>query len=192
MKKKLTKRQIQAQNTHDKIYNIAIELIESKGFENITVAEICEAANVSIGSFYNYFKSKHDILDNIFRLADDYFLNVVSHNLKEGSSHEKIIKFFHYYGDYNLDRGIDFVKQLYTGKNNLFATKGRPMQAVLQSIIEEGQSTGEISINMTSEEIVRFLFIAIRGVVYDWCLHDGEYDLLSAIDNYVILLVKIL
>jgi len=190
--KKLTKRQIQAQNTHDKIYNIAIELIESKGFENITVAEICEAANVSIGSFYNYFKSKHDILDNIFRLADDYFLNVVSHNLKEGSSREKIIKFFHYYGDYNLDRGIDFVKQLYTGKNNLFATKGRPMQAVLQGIIEEGQSTGEISIDMTSEEIVRFLFIAIRGVVYDWCLHDGEYDLLSAIDNYVILLVKIL
>lgn len=192
MKKKLTKRQIQAQNTHDKIYNIAIELIESKGFENITVAEICEAANVSIGSFYNYFKSKHDILDNIFRLADDYFLNVVSHNLNEGSSHEKIIKFFHYYGDYNLDRGIDFVKQLYTGKNNLFATKGRPMQAVLQKIIEEGQSTGEISIDMTSEEIVKFLFIAIRGVVYDWCLHDGEYDLSSAIDNYVTLLVKLL
>lgn len=192
MKKKLTKRQIQAQNTHDKIYNIAIELIESKGFENITVAEICEAANVSIGSFYNYFKSKHDILDNIFRLADDYFLNVVSHNLNEGSSHEKIIKFFHYYGDYNLDRGIDFVKQLYTGKNNLFATKGRPMQAVLQKIIEEGQSTGEISIDMTSEEIIKFLFIAIRGVVYDWCLHDGEYDLSSAIDNYVTLLVKLL
>jgi hypothetical protein len=101
-------------------------------------------------------------------------------------------KFFHYYGDYNLDRGLDFVKQLYTGKNNLFATKGRPMQAVLQNIIETGQSTGEISIDMTSEEIVRFLFIAVRGIVYDWCLHDGAYDLVCAIDNYVKKLVKIL
>jgi len=192
MKQKLNKRQIQAQNTRDKIYDIAIDLIESKGFENITIAEICKTANVSVGSFYNYFKSKHEILNEIFKLADDYFLNVVSTNLDEETSYKNIVKFFHYYGDYNLDRGLDFVKQLYTGKNNLFATKGRPMQAVLQNIIENGQSTGEISIDMTSEEIVRFLFIAVRGIVYDWCLHDGEYDLVCAIDNYVKRLVKIL
>lgn len=190
MKRKLTRRQIQAQNTQDKIYNIAIELIERKGFENITVAEICKAADVAVGSFYHYFKSKHDILDSIFRLADDYFLNVVADNLKEGTTHDKIIEFFHYYGVYNLDRGIDLIKQLYIGKNNLFTTKGRPMQAVLLKIVENGQKTGEISTDMTSEEIVNYLFIAVRGVVFDWCLHDGGYDLLKFIDSYVRRLVK--
>jgi len=192
VKNKLTKRQIQAQNTHDKIYNIAINLIEKKGFENITVAEICKVADVSIGSFYNCFKSKHEILDRIFKLADDYFFTIVSNNLQEGTAHHKIVQFFNYYAEYNVERGIDFVKQLYTGKNNLFTTKGRPMQNVLQSIIETGKKTGELSTDMTSEEAVKFLFVAVRGVVYDWCLHDGAYDLVQAIHNYVKRLVQLL
>lgn len=117
---------------------------------------------------------------------------MVAYKLNEGSTQDKIVKFFNYYTEYSLDRGIDFVKQLYTTRNNLFATKGRPMQAVLQSIIENGKETGDLSTDMTSEEVVSFLFIAVRGVIYDWCLHDGEYDLSEAIDNYVKRLIKLL
>ncbi|QUH26474.1 TetR/AcrR family transcriptional regulator [Serpentinicella alkaliphila] len=192
VEKKLTKRQIQAINTQDKIYKTAVELIEIKGFQNITVEEICKKAGVSVGSFYNSFKSKNEILDTIFKLADDYFLNVVANNIKTGSTQEKIIKYFIYYADYNVDRGIDFVKQLYTVKNNLFATKGRSMQTVLEKIIDEGQNKGEITKDMTPEETVRFLFIAVRGIVYDWCLHNGEYDLTEAVHSYVNRLIKTL
>ncbi|SET53025.1 transcriptional regulator, TetR family [Natronincola peptidivorans] len=192
MKEKLTKRQIQALNTQEKIYKVAVELIEKKGFQNITVEEICSTAGVSIGSFYNSFKSKHEILDKIFKLADEYFLKVVAVNIKEGNTQDKIIEFFRYYADYNVERGIDFVKQLYTVKNNLFATKGRHMQGVLQAIIEEGQKNGEISSDMTSEETVNFLFIAVRGLVYDWCLHEGQYDLPEATLGYVKRLIKAL
>jgi len=70
---KQTNRQAQAQQTKDKVYQVAIELFETKGFENITVDEICKVANVSTGTFYNVFKSKYEILDRIFELADDYF-----------------------------------------------------------------------------------------------------------------------
>ncbi len=185
MNENLTKRQIQAQNTHRKIYNIAIELIEKKGFHNITIAEICKEANVSVGSFYNYFESKYEILNEIFKLADEYFSTTVLSNLQEGTTYDKIIKFFEYYGNYNVDRGVDFIKQLYVGKNNLFTTKGRPMQTVLKSIIEEGQESKEISTDMTSDEIVRLLFITVRGIIYDWCLHDGKYDLTDTISDYI-------
>lgn len=75
---KLTKRKLQSLNTQRKIYRKAIELIEKKGFHNITVAEICREAGVSIGSFYNCFPSKNAILDEIFKLADDYFIEVVA------------------------------------------------------------------------------------------------------------------
>lgn len=190
MKKKLTKRQLQAKNTQEKIYNVAIELIEKKGFNNITVAEICNTAGVSIGSFYNYFESKHSILDKIFKVADDFFLNVVANNLKGNTIQEQIVEYFHYYADFNADKGLDFVKQLYTVKNNLFATKGRHMQIVLQDIIEKGQRNGDITTEMTSEEIVDYLFISVRGAIYNWCLHDGAYDLSQFIDKYVERLIK--
>lgn len=190
MTKKLTSRQIQAQNTQDKIYKVAVDLIQKKGFQNITVDEICKAAGVSVGSFYNSFKSKNQILDRIFKLADDYFQDVVAVNIVEGPARDRIVKFFDYYATYNLERGLDFVKQLYTVKNNLFATKGRHMQSVLEKVIEEGQQRGELSTEMTPNETVIFLFIAVRGVVYDWCLHDGKYDLSKAINSYVTKLLK--
>ena len=192
MCEKLTSRQIQSKNTYDKIYNIAIKLIQDHGFDNITVSEICESADVSVGSFYNHFKSKHDILNEIFKLADDYFVDVVSHKIGEGTTHDRIINFFNYYAKYTNERGLDFTNQLYMGKNNLFATKGRAMQQVLKRIIEEGQDSGEISIDMTSEEIVIYLFIWIRGVVYDWCLHDGSYDIIDAISKHIKILVQVL
>lgn len=192
MNNNLTKRQIQAQNTQEKLYRTAIDLIEKKGFQNITVAEIAKAAGVSVGSFYNCFSSKHDILDRIFKVADEYFLNVVANDLKEGSTQEKIMRFFFHYADYNVNRGLDFVKQLYTVKNNLFATKGRHMQAVLKAIIEDGKRNGEITTPMTSEEIVDYLFVAVRGAIYNWCLHDGEFDLYNFMDKYVACLIKAL
>ena len=192
MNKKLNSRQLKSQNTRDKIYNIAIKLMESKGFDNITVSEICQAAGVSVGSFYNHFESKHDIISEDFKLADDYFLNTIALNIKGNTSPEKIKDFFHYYAEYNQDSGLDFMKQLYTGKNNLFTTKGRHMQTVLQAIVQSGQDSGELSLDMNPEEIVRYLFVSVRGVVYDWCLHDGKYDLINTIDKHVNLLVQAL
>ena len=39
-KKKLTKRQEQAIETKNRIYTTAIELMDKRGFENITIADI--------------------------------------------------------------------------------------------------------------------------------------------------------
>ncbi|ABR49632.1 transcriptional regulator, TetR family [Alkaliphilus metalliredigens QYMF] len=187
---KLTNRQIQSKKTQEKIYNTAIELIEEKGFHNIKVSEICEVADVSIGSFYNCFKSKNDILTEIFKVGDQFFLDDVSNNIMEGTALERIDTFFRYYAEFNVERGLDFVKQLYHVDNNLFAIKGRQIQAVLKTVIVYGQSTGEIASHMTPDEIVAYLFVAVRGAVYNWCLHDGQYDLVHYIDRYVKLLVK--
>lgn len=186
---KLTSRQLQAKKTKDTIYNTAIELIEKEGFDNVTVAEICEKANVSVGSFYNYFKSKYDILNEIFKLADDYFYNEVKNQVK-GNSIEKISSYLEIYARYNVDRGIDFTRQLYSGKNNLFSIKKRPMQLGLDEIIKEGQSNNEIINTLDSYDLVDYLYISIRGVVYDWCLFDGKYDLVEKVNKHVDLLLK--
>jgi TetR/AcrR family transcriptional regulator, fatty acid metabolism regulator protein len=188
--KELTKRQIQAQNTKDLIYKTAIEMMEQKGFQNLKVEEICKTAGVSVGSFYNCFKSKNDILNEVFRHIDEYFLNTVSDKLKEGNSIDRIKKYFEVYADYNVARGIEFTKQLYGVHNNLFIIKGRCLQTILRDIVKDGQEAGEITRDMSSDEIVEFLFIAIRGVVYHWCLNDGQFDLFEQMSSYSGKLVK--
>jgi TetR/AcrR family transcriptional regulator, fatty acid metabolism regulator protein len=191
LEKELTNRQIQALNTKNKIYSTTFELIKSQGLQNVTVEAICRNANVSVGSFYNSYKSKNDILIDIYRRADDYFLNTIEKALQEGSFPDRILLFFDYYAKYNMSNGLDFVKKFYSTENKLFIKDGRHMPAVLQNIIEEGQKSGKISTKMTSEKIAEYLFIAARGVCFDWCLHDGQYDLDKLMADYIKNLITI-
>ncbi|WP_097026385.1 TetR/AcrR family transcriptional regulator [Clostridium peptidivorans] len=187
----LTSRQLQAAATKNKIYQASIELMEKEGYDNIKIEDICKKAEVSIGSFYNYFKSKNDILVEIFKRADDYFKNEVLHNLKCDNSINEIIMFFVYYAKYDEYVGVDTMKQLYGPNNKMFITKGRYMQEVLKNIILKGQEKGQISTDMTADEINNYLFVAARGIAYDWCIHDGTYDLKKFMEKYLERLVPI-
>lgn len=182
--KKLTKRQLQAIDTKNKIYNVAIDLMERKGFDNITIEEIAKKAGVSIGSFYHYFNSKNDILVEIYKIGDEFFQNVRD-GFKGQTPLEKVVEFFNYYATLNVSTGIDTAKQLYTANNKMFIKKGRYMQALLTEIISEGQKSGEIITTKPASDITEFLFIAARGLVYDWCLHEGSYDLENSMTQYI-------
>lgn len=192
MTEKINKRKLQAQQTRDNIYRTSVDLMKRKGLAHVTVEEICKEAGVSVGSFYNYFKSKNDILNEIFKVADDFFTEVIAQELKSGTTHDRIIKYFNFYASYNVARGIDFIKHLYIVQSSMFITKGRGMQNVLADIIREGKATGEIASARSPEDIVRYLFIAVRGVIYDWCLHNGNYDLVAFVDDYVRQMLKAL
>jgi len=56
------------------------------------------------------------------------------------------------------------------------------MQTSLQDIIRTGQENNQILKDMTPEDIAEILFIAGRGVIFDWCLHEGQYDLKEKMD----------
>lgn len=191
MQSELTSRKKQALETKNKIYQASIKLIEQKGYNDMKIDDICKIAGVSVGSFYNYFKSKIDILVEIFDRADNYFENIVEKNLSGKNSEENIIIFFEYYAKYNLFTGLDTVKQLYNPNNTLFITKGRYMQELLIKTIQNGQEKNEILINKTAEEITEYLFVAARGIIYDWCIHDGSYDLIDFTKNYFKNLIEI-
>ena len=177
-----------------KIYDVSIKMMKKHGFEQVTVADISKKAGISIGTFYHYFESKSDIFNEIYRQADDYFDKEVAMHLGNGSALDRIRAYFQYYAQFNMSNGIDFVKQLYNTQNKLFIKKDRCMQKLLQRIIKEGQEANEISSVQSPEEMTNTLFIFVRGVIFDWCLHDGSYDLASFVDSQlscILLYIKI-
>ncbi|MCF7754325.1 TetR/AcrR family transcriptional regulator [Paenibacillus xylanexedens] len=50
------------QERKNEILTVAMELFNSKGYENTSVSEIVRKVGVSQGTFYNYFQSKEDVL----------------------------------------------------------------------------------------------------------------------------------
>ncbi|MBB4825432.1 AcrR family transcriptional regulator [Sporosarcina luteola] len=56
----------------EEILQIALQLFLEKGYENTTINNIIQAANVSKGGMYHHFKSKEEILDVVIhRLIDE-------------------------------------------------------------------------------------------------------------------------
>lgn len=187
-----SKRRIQAEETRDRIYKSAIHLMKTKGYENFTVSEVCRNAGVSVGSFYSYFVTKYDILVEIFKKADDYFKDVVEEHLMKGNGLDEIILYFRYYGMYINMTGTDLQKQLFSPKSKMYAAQARYMVELLRKVVARGQERGDVTNDMTTDEIMDLLLITARGVSFDWCVKDGEYDVISRIEDYTRKLTSIL
>ncbi|TKH44730.1 TetR family transcriptional regulator [Paenibacillus terrae] len=190
-KKQLNGRKLQSLQTKKNIYNSTLELMHEKSLEKIKIEDICRKAGVSVGSFYNHFKTKSDILVEMYAQADGYFELKFKNEPPSESIAQDLIQYFEVYAEYNQNIGLETVQQLYTSNNKLFITKGRDMQNILQQIIERGQAAGELDQSMTSEEVTDYLFIAARGVMYNWCLHDGDSDLIVNMREYMSRLITI-
>jgi len=55
-------RQRRAAETRLRLFRCALQLFAERGFANVTVEEITEAADVGKGTFFNYFESKDHVL----------------------------------------------------------------------------------------------------------------------------------
>lgn len=98
-------RKEKAQLTKKKIFKVAVKLINEKGYDDVTVSEICKEAEVAKGTFYVHFNAKEDILKQtyysdmskyIFKNFDEFILNEYekySEKNPNKSVKEKIIRF---------------------------------------------------------------------------------------------------
>jgi AcrR family transcriptional regulator len=166
--------------------------MQEQGIEDTTIEQICRRADVSVGSFYNYYKSKDDVIVSAFKSADQYFEEVVTKEVDGLGFEDQISTFFLHYAKYNVQQGLHFVKNLYNNSDQkLFVSSKRYMHSFLLDIIKGGQESGKLSNEISPEELEHFLFIVARGVVNDWCLYDGEYDLENKLTSYIKSIIRI-
>ena len=176
MKAKLTNRQKQALRTKNRIFDATLALMTEKDFANVNIEDICNAADVSVGTFYNYYKSKNEVFYELYSRADQYFKETVDFEELEGSR-EGILKFFYFYASYCETTGVETMTQMMTASNKNFNKKNRYLQVLLTEIFRKGLTSGMIQSEKTASELCELYFIVARGVLFDWCLNDGQYDL---------------
>ena len=88
-------RQERGQATRQKLVDAAIELFEKKGYNGVTVDDICRKAGVSKGAFYGHFESKDQALLEEYLKVDEFYREMLPRVLEE--------KTF-------VDRGIAYVR----------------------------------------------------------------------------------
>ena len=86
-KKKIGKKQVKTKIKNPKLIDLrrrqiidgAIQVFTAKGFHSATVREIADAAGLTMGSLYNYIRSKEDIVYFVY----DYITKVLRDEVKE-------------------------------------------------------------------------------------------------------------
>lgn len=88
-----------------KLLEAAQRLMLAKGFSATSVDEICEAAEVTKGSFFHYFKSKEDLGKSVL----DHFMSSMAHELLESPFSRKSDPIQRIYGyiDFMIDVSRD-------------------------------------------------------------------------------------
>jgi AcrR family transcriptional regulator len=77
--------------TREKIIIAALELFSEKGYHSTNSKEITARADVSIGSFYAYFKDKKELFIEAYKYYDYVIEKELSDNINEASSGQESI-----------------------------------------------------------------------------------------------------
>ena len=172
-------------NTKGRIISAAWRLFYKQGYDDTTVEEIIEESETSRGSFYHYFEGKDALLSSLSYLFDEKY-EELEENLNDiKGSFEKLMFLNRELFDYIENNiSLDLLARLYSSQ---LVTKGekhlldhnRVYYKLLRRIVSEGQQSGELTRDVTVNEIVKTYALCERALLYDWCICDGEYSLKS-------------
>lgn len=196
-KKKLTSRQVKALETKNNLYQSAMSLFKEKGYYNVSVDEIVAKAGTSKGSFYTYFKSKDQVMKEHSKRYDGNYVEFYQKLNKSLSASEKLLAFVE--NMYNIstnEAGFELIYVIYQTQltpnnyNTFMLDDSRALYTILKEIIETGQKSGEFRDDISSEELVRLASRTMRGTYYDWCLYNGNFDLVEEGSKYFSIFLK--
>ena len=165
-------------NKKTTVLNIATKLFAERGFDNTSVAMICEEANVSKGLIFHHFKSKNDLLREIFSQTTKMMMELNKTSSSSQTPHEELI---------NLINSV--FKQLKTDKMyfqlNLNIMLQPKTREVLNDLIKERSSFLLNSVKSIFKKIdsknalvMSYMFIAeLDGVALNYLCIFEKYPL---------------
>ena len=190
----MTKVQEKQTNCRREIIEKIIPLLEEKSFEEISVEDICTAADISVGSFYHYFEKKSDILAGLFTRIDSFMEKEVFPQLSKRDEAENLRIFAQSWLRYIEGTGLEHSRLIASIDTTDLTLSGekRSTTAVLERIMQQGQIKGVFTEEQPPEMLAELFMIALRGLSKDWTSRGAAYSLTERGKTYIDFMLKAL
>lgn len=172
-----------SRNTKGKIVSAAWQLFYRQGYDDTTIDEIVDASGTSRGSFYHYFEGKDALLSSLSYLFDEKYEELMDTMDISLSPIDKLIFLNReLFGMIENTVSVDLLSQLFSsqlitkGERHLLNTN-RTYYKLLRQITIEGQEQGYFKENLSVNDITKAYAMFERGLMYDWCICNGDYSL---------------
>jgi len=173
------RRQRRAADTRMRLFRCALELFAQRGFSNVTVEDITEAADVGKGTFFNYFESK----DSVLGVMAEIQLGKVTEALEQTESgkeniHTVLHRVFHRLAEEpgrspNLARTLISFFLANEQVRGIVENRLAEGRRLISQIVAAGQERGEIIASLSKEKVALHAQEALLGTVVVWSL-KGE------------------
>ncbi len=169
---KLSKRQIQGQNSRDKLLDAATRLFHENGYQAVTVNDICEAAQLTKGAFYHHFDSKEALYQHLYTPQLDTYL--ASHfSIPEDADGKTLLLAL---ADATLSfseeigremTSLSITVMLSRGTSHLF-TEGRVHTRLLHQALSQSQAGNQLKCEGSEHELMLIYSCLMVGFLVKW------------------------
>ena len=194
---KMTMRKARALSTRRKIYDTAVSLFVKKGYSKVTIDDICNKMGLSKGAFYNYFKSKDQIIMEGFLASDEYYRTDALKDIANLKGHVDQLAAYNRLVLKNIARigkpimqAVFHSEMGFNKKTSYINSEKRSLYIVGESLVAEAQKAGELRTDLSSKQITNLIVRSFRGIVYDWCLPGSKFDLEEAGEDVLKILIS--
>lgn len=156
------------QKTKHAIMEALVELMSVKSFDQITIHEIAENANVNRGTVYLHYVDKYDLLDQCVESHLNQLFDscMPGEDIADFTSKASLLRTFQY-----LERHAVLYKTMLTNRGTP-AFRSRLHAKAVQSLNEQ-LDTSHIRGGMSKEVLVQFLASAAVGVLEWWIIRPA-------------------
>jgi AcrR family transcriptional regulator len=177
-----------ARETRVRLFRAALQLFADRGFPNVTVEDITEAADVGKGTFFNYFESKDHVL-GVMTEVQLAHVGEAMHAAQSGKRsiqsilHQLFLRLAQEPGrSPHLARTFVasfLASDVVRGMIQRRLSEGR---AAVAMIFKDGQARGEIDSKLNSADLALEMQQVLLGTVMLWSL-NGEPELAACVEN---------
>ena len=182
------RRERRGAETRLRLFRCALKLIAERGFNNVTVEDITEAADVGKGTFFNYFETKDHVLGVMAEIQLSKVREAASVTAKGKQSIHSVLRDLVLHLAEEPGRSPSLARAFISsflasdGVRDIIARNMREGRKMIAELVAAGQDRGEIDPELKKKAVASQLLQTCMGTVLLWSLH-GEPPLQEWIED---------
>ncbi len=184
--------------TKEKIFKTAVALFLEFGYENTTVQQITEKADVAKGTFFSHFPTKEAILRYLGEQRVAMMQEHLTHELAAiPAAAEKLLFLFELLAQANAEdrqvTGLVFSERLksYFSPDLIHeSTSQMRLKQIIEEILQEGQAKEEFANDFSVASVADILFGIYFFALYQWLVAAQPADLSAEYRQQVTIVLR--
>jgi AcrR family transcriptional regulator len=172
-----------------RVMDVAIGLFAARGFDDVTMADIAEAADVARATVFNYFGSKHGLVEAVTETVIVFYREMLDEALAdEETTGPDLVRWLYE----QMGKGIEAHRRLFRSvfreiaRIGLGLDEGSVAQRAnedaivrLRELIARGQARGELSEAFDPNTLATAFRSLANGTITNWLYEDATDPLVA-------------